>query len=77
MPILQFTPLRSFPSPSFWQQLTSLKLDTLKLDDSAIDIRGWMEEGRSVYDKEQNVDLWMSGSVAVDADSLRDVVEER
>lgn len=75
MPILQFTPLRSFPSPSFWQQLTSLKLDTLKLDDSAMNIHGWLEEARSVYDKEQSSDVWMSGSVAVDADSLRDTVE--
>lgn len=70
MPILQFTPLRSFPSPAFWQQLTSLKLDTLKLDDSVQDILGWMEEGRSVYDREQGAEVWMSGSVAVDADSL-------
>jgi hypothetical protein len=77
MPILQFTPLRSFPSPSFWQHLTSLKLDTLKLDDSIIDIHGWMEEGKSVFDREQGEDVWMGGSVAVDADSLRSAVEER
>jgi hypothetical protein len=70
MAILQFTPLRSFPSPAFWQQLTSLKLDTLKLDDSVQDIVGWMEEGKSVSDREQGAEVWMSGSVGVDADSL-------
>lgn len=75
MAILQFTPLRSFPSPGFWQQFTTHKLDTLKLDDSVQDIVGWMEEGKSVYDREQGTEVWMSGSVAVDADSLTSRVE--
>ncbi|KAJ9104634.1 hypothetical protein QFC21_002132 [Naganishia friedmannii] len=66
MPILQFTPLSSFPSPSFWQQLTTIKLDTLKLDDSARDIRGWLEEGRSVLDRESGEEVWMSGHLMVD-----------
>lgn len=70
MPILQFTPLSSFPSPSFWQQLTSLKLDTLKLDDSVRDIQGWLEEGRSVLDRESGEEVWISGHFMVDGQSF-------
>jgi len=75
MPILQFTPLSSFPSPAFWQQLTSLKLDTLKLDDSVRDIRGWLEEGRSVRDRESGEEVWMSGHLMVDGDSFSERVD--
>ncbi|KAJ9113198.1 hypothetical protein QFC22_006037 [Naganishia vaughanmartiniae] len=76
MPILQFTPLSSFPSPSFWQQLTSLKLDTLKLDDSVRDIRGWLEEGRSIRDRESSEEVWMSGHLMVDGDSFVERVSD-
>ncbi|KAJ9119946.1 hypothetical protein QFC24_005429 [Naganishia onofrii] len=73
MPILQFTPLSSFPSPSFWQQLTSLKLDTLKLDDSVRDIQGWLEEGRSVLDRESGEEVWISGHLMVEGQSFAEL----
>ncbi|KAJ9098947.1 hypothetical protein QFC19_006171 [Naganishia cerealis] len=76
MAILQFTPLSSFPSPSFWQQLTSLKLDTHKLDDSVRDILGWLEEGRSALNREAGSQVWMRGHLAVNADSFANRVED-
>ncbi|WVF70102.1 E1-like protein-activating enzyme Gsa7p/Apg7p [Kwoniella sp. CBS 6097] len=48
MPVVQFQPLSSQPTPSFWSALTSHKLDNAKLDDSSLSIRGWLEEGRSI-----------------------------
>ena len=49
---LQFQPLASQPTPTFWSALNTLKLDKLKLDDAQQPISGWVEEGREVIDKE-------------------------
>ncbi|WVN87646.1 E1-like protein-activating enzyme Gsa7p/Apg7p [Cryptococcus depauperatus CBS 7841] len=48
MPPLLFQPLASQPTPSFWSALTSLKLDRLKLDDSALPIKAYYQLGKSV-----------------------------
>lgn len=52
MPPLQFQPLASQPTPSFWSALNTLKLDKLKLDDAEQPITGWLEEGKEVKDRE-------------------------
>lgn len=52
MPVLQFQPLASQPTPSFWTALNALKLDKLKLDDAEQPISGWMTEGKEIIDKD-------------------------
>lgn len=49
---LQFQPLSSQPTPSFWSALNTLKLDKLKLDDTQQDIIAWLEEGKEIVDRE-------------------------
>ncbi|EIW68710.1 hypothetical protein TREMEDRAFT_74150 [Tremella mesenterica DSM 1558] len=66
MPPLQFQPLSSQPTPSFWSALNSLKLDRLKLDDAQQPITGWLEEGRQVLDKETVAGPSSTGVVGVD-----------
>lgn len=51
VPILQFSPLHSQPTPSFWSTLTSLKLDRLKLDDTPQEIIGWLKAGNYALPK--------------------------
>ena len=75
MPLLQFTPLQSRPSASFWSSLTSLKLDTLKLDDTERDVIGYLDEGMMVKDRTASKDgqeegVWVAGSLGVDERSL-------
>jgi hypothetical protein len=83
MPLLQFTPLQSRPSASFWSSLTSLKLDTLKLDDTERDVLGFLDEGMLVKDRGagnskkkedeqggQEEGIWVAGSLGVDERSL-------
>lgn len=75
MPLLQFTPLQSRPSASFWSSLTSLKLDTLKLDDTERDVYGFLDEGMTVKDRTASKDgkeegVWVAGSLGVDERSL-------
>ncbi|KAG7384495.1 Autophagy protein 7 [Phytophthora pseudosyringae] len=46
--VLKFQPWNSAPDVSFWQTLTSLKLDKFQLDDQAQGITGYFTPGRSV-----------------------------
>ncbi|KAL4102181.1 hypothetical protein PRIC1_005929 [Phytophthora ramorum] len=45
--VLKFQPWNSAPDVSFWQTLTSLKLDKFQLDDQAQRITGYFTPGRS------------------------------
>ena len=65
MPPLQFQPISSQPTPSFWSALNTLKLDKLKLDDAQQDISAWLEEGRSIVDRESTQSA-SGGQVGVD-----------
>jgi hypothetical protein len=73
---LQFQPLASRPTPSFWTALNTLKLDKLKLDDAQQPISGWLEEGREVIDKE-NGDrrVGVDGSLGVGGSSFGEGTE--
>jgi hypothetical protein len=73
MPLLQFTPLQSRPSASFWSSLNGLKLDTLKLDDSARPLIGFLDEGVAVKDRRTEEEVWVGGSIGVDERSLAEV----
>lgn len=39
--ILQFAPLQSFVSPTFWHKLAEIKLDLDRLDDTAKSVWGY------------------------------------
>ncbi|KAI9915245.1 hypothetical protein PsorP6_007325 [Peronosclerospora sorghi] len=47
--ILKFQPWHSAPDVSFWQKLSSLKLDTFQLDDQAQPLTGYFTPGRSTH----------------------------
>lgn len=75
MPILQFTPLQSRPSASFWTSLSALKLDSLKLDDSLISLTGYLDEGTAVRDRtrtDEQSAVWVGGSLRLDESSLEE-----
>ena len=73
MPPLQFQPLSSQPTPSFWTALNTLKLDKLKLDDSQQPISAWLEEGKEIVDRESaggHGRIGVDGSVGVGGDAF-------
>ena len=61
---LQFQPIASQPTPAFWTALNTLKL--VKLDDAQQDIHAWLEEGKTVIDKEAKSLEAKDGSIGVD-----------
>lgn len=52
MVLVQFAPIRSAASPSFFHALTKHKLDVARLDDSLVPITGEYAEGKVMVDRE-------------------------
>ncbi|KAK1216617.1 Autophagy protein 7 [Marasmius sp. AFHP31] len=70
--IVQFSPLPSLISPSFWHKLTELKLDVLKLSDAEVEITGTYGVGRLFKDREATTEKWVGvgASLTVDEESF-------
>lgn len=80
MPVLQFVPFSSSPSPAFFHALARHKLDTQRLDDSVVSISARYAEARLIVDKaapaakegDSPSQIILPGVVELDADSLTD-----
>lgn len=75
---LQFQPLSSQPTPSFWSALNTLKLDKLKLDDTQQEITAWLEEGKEITDRESaggGKQVGVDGSIGVGGGAFDEEVE--
>jgi hypothetical protein len=68
--IAQFTPNQSQTHPSFWNRLTELKLDILKLSDEDIPIHARYSVGKVIKDKDTHDNVGMNGSWEVDESSF-------
>jgi len=67
---LQFLPLSTSISPSFWHRLTSLKLHHLKLDDTPLPLVGHYTRGRTIHDKRTGQTVPLSGALELDEASF-------
>ncbi|GJJ14722.1 hypothetical protein Clacol_008989 [Clathrus columnatus] len=70
MPVLQFTPQSSLVQPGFWNELTRLKIDILKLSDQSIPISGSYTPGRWIIDRESGNEIALNGSLSLSAESF-------
>ncbi|GAA5906638.1 hypothetical protein JCM5296_000717 [Sporobolomyces johnsonii] len=69
---LQFLPLSTAVSPSFWHQLTHLKLHHLKLSDAPVPISGWYTKGKQVKDRMTGEAVGISGGLELSKASFDD-----
>ncbi|KAJ7615741.1 hypothetical protein DFH06DRAFT_1365795 [Mycena polygramma] len=70
MPIVQFTPFSSLVQPAFWHELTSIKIDVLRLSDEALPITGSYSVGRSVTDRETGNEITLGCNISVGPESF-------
>lgn len=63
---LQFAPFSSSISPSFWQSLTTLKLQVLKLSDEPVPIIGSYSKARTVKDRLTGDEVGMGSVLELD-----------
>ncbi|BGP48193.1 Autophagy protein 7 [Rhodotorula kratochvilovae] len=67
---LQFLPLNTSISPSFWHRLTALKLHSLGLDDKPLPLRAHYSQGKTVQDKLTGDEFGISGALELDEGSF-------
>lgn len=71
MPIVQFAPLNSLVEPPFWHALTDLKIDVLRLDDTAVPVTASYSAGRSVKDRETGREISLGCNLSVSGDAYK------
>lgn len=67
---LQFLPLQTSISPSFWQRLTELKLHRLQLSDAPVPIIGHYGRGKQVTDRVTGQTVAINAGLELDAASF-------
>lgn len=66
----QFAPFSSSISPSFWQALTTLKLQVLKLSDEPVPISGSYSKARTVKDRLTGEEIGLGCTLELDEHSF-------
>lgn len=67
---LQFTAWTSSINPSFWDQLTKLKLQVLKLSDAPIPVWASYSKGRTVLDRTSGLQVGMQPTLDFGSEGL-------
>lgn len=71
MAILKFAPFSTNIHPTFWQELSSLKIDKLQLSDDAVPVQARYTAGKVILDRQTGETVSLGSQIALDAASLR------
>lgn len=71
MAILKFVPFSTNIHPTFWQELSSLKIDKLQLSDDAVAIHAHYTAGKVVLDRQTGESVSLGSQISLDAASLQ------
>lgn len=70
MTVLQFAPFSSLVQPAFWHELTSLKIDVLRLSDDSVPINASYALGKSIKDRETGTEIALGCNLTVGSGSF-------
>ena len=70
MTVLQFAPFSSLVQPAFWHELTSLKIDVLRLSDDSVPVNASYSLGKSIKDRETGKEIALGCNLTVGAGSF-------
>ena len=70
MTVLQFAPFSSLVQPAFWHELTSLKIDVLRLSEDSVPINASYALGKSIKDRETGKEIALGCNLTVGGDSF-------
>ena len=65
MTVLQFAPFSSLVQPAFWHELTSFKIDVLRLSDDSVPISASYALGKSIKDRETGKEIALGCTLTV------------
>ncbi|KZP04878.1 E1-like protein-activating [Athelia psychrophila] len=68
--IVQFAQFSSLVQPSFWHELTNLKIDVLRLSDEVVPISASYSGGRSVKDRETGQEIALGTNLTIGSESF-------
>ncbi|SAM85228.1 probable APG7-component of the autophagic system [Ustilago bromivora] len=71
MTILKFAPFSTNIHPTFWHELSSLKIDKLQLSDESVDIIARYSAGKVVLDRQTGEAVSLGSQISLDAASLQ------
>ena len=71
MTVLQFAPFSSLVQPAFWHELTSLKIDVLRLSDDSVPINASYALGKSIKDRETGKEVALGCNLTVGGGSFK------
>ncbi|KAH7907877.1 hypothetical protein BJ138DRAFT_1158950 [Hygrophoropsis aurantiaca] len=75
MPVVQFAPFSSLVQPSFWHELTRMKIDVLRLSDETLPIQGSYTVGRSIRDRETGKDIVLGCNLSLGGDAYEKSIQ--
>jgi hypothetical protein len=70
MPVVQFASFSSLVQPSFWHELTNLKIDVLRLSDAQLTVNASYAAGRSIRDRETGADVALGCPLSIGGDAF-------
>jgi len=70
MTVLQFAPFSSLVQPAFWNELTTLKVDVLRLSDDSVPITASYSLGKSIKDRETGKEIALGCNLTVGGGSF-------
>ncbi|KAI0052733.1 E1-like protein-activating [Auriscalpium vulgare] len=72
MPVVQFAQFSSLVQPTFWHELTRVKLEVLKLSDASVPLTATYAAGRTVKDRNTGQEVALGSNITVGAESFDD-----
>ena len=70
MPVVQFAPFTSIVQPTFWHELSRLKLEVLRLSDETVPLTATYLAGRTFKDRNTGQEVALGCNIAVGGEGL-------
>ncbi|KAF8260462.1 hypothetical protein EI94DRAFT_1667960 [Lactarius quietus] len=70
MPVVQFAQFSSLVQPTFWHELSRVKLDVLRLSDDSVPLTATYSAGRTIKDRNTGQEVALGCNISVGGESL-------
>lgn len=70
MPVVQFAQFSSIVQPTFWHELSRLKLEVLRLSDETVPVTATYSTGRTVKDRNTGQEVALGCNIALGGEGL-------
>jgi ubiquitin-like modifier-activating enzyme ATG7 len=70
MPVVHFAQFSSIVQPTFWHELSRLKLEVLRLSDETVTLTASYSAGRTIKDRNTGQEVSLGCNIAVGGEGL-------